>query len=96
MSNVYYSPEDFGLTVIDELSEDEPYQFDILVAWRHTDGTVYWQQDSGCSCPTPFENYGSLAELYKLSDSLYDLRAAVDRHPSSDSEKMKFLLAVGA
>lgn len=95
MSNVYYSPEQFGLSVVYEVSVDESYSFDILIAWRHTDGTIYWQHDSGCSCPTPFEDYGSLADLYKLPDSDHDLRAWVDRMGVGDDEKMKFLAAVG-
>jgi hypothetical protein len=57
--NVYYSPEDSGLVPIDQL--DEPnlsYEYNILIALQHTDsGRCYYVQDSGCSCPVPFDNF---------------------------------------
>jgi hypothetical protein len=80
-ANVYYNPEKFGLIVIAELEDSQAhYDYDTIVAWRHTDGTVYWQQDSGCSCPTPFEQFGDLASLNRAAPDLRDLIAAVDAH----------------
>jgi hypothetical protein len=38
-------------------------QFDYRVIWRHADGTLYTARDSGCSCPSPFEDYTSLSDL---------------------------------
>jgi len=35
--------------------DDEPYQFSIICVWRHGAELVY-AQDSGCSCPSPFED----------------------------------------
>ncbi len=67
--NVYYDPEKFGLTVVGEV--DDPgasYSFDKFVVWRAEDGTLYWDQDSGCSCPSPFEDVRSLSDL-KTGDS---------------------------
>ena len=56
MTNPYYSPEKVGLTVIGELDDADSYEFNTIVAW--TDGkNIYWAHDSGCSCPTPFEEY---------------------------------------
>lgn len=40
--------------------ENEPYQFYILRVGRIGED-YYLGTDSGCSCPTPFENYGSLS-----------------------------------
>lgn len=63
-NNPYYSPENFGLTPVAEMSWHEPcYDFDYTVAWTSEDGTLYWASDSGCSCPVPFEDYSSLDDL---------------------------------
>lgn len=43
MSNLYYNPEKFGLTVV--------YRRDL-------DGRLVYVEDSGCSCPSPFEGKG--------------------------------------
>lgn len=62
MSNVYYDPEAFGLTMVDSLDIAGSYEFDIFAVW--TDGKrLYWASDTGCSCPTPFENFHSTADL---------------------------------
>jgi hypothetical protein len=60
VNDPYGSPEQFGLTTIAELERsDGNYQFDLLVLWRRTsDGAVVWAEDSGCSCPSPFEDTG--------------------------------------
>ena len=61
---VYYSPEDFDLTTIGEISwDDEPYAFDLTVVWKDKDGNLYWASDSGCSCPSPFEDFTSKDQL---------------------------------
>jgi hypothetical protein len=53
--NPYYSPEEVGLSVIGEVDDAGSYEFNTIVAW--TDGSkLYWAHDSGCSCPTPFED----------------------------------------
>lgn len=97
MSNVYYSPEEFGLTVVAELSKEPEYDFDILVVWEHTDGTRYWAHDSGCSCPIPFEDYRVMSHLYRLPDSIRELRQAVDNmYGVSQEDIVKFLSMVGA
>lgn len=63
--DVYYQPEHFGLRPIGEISWDnESYQFDMTVVWFHeATQTFFIGSDSGCSCPSPFENTTSLAEL---------------------------------
>ncbi len=62
--DVYYNPEKFGLEKVGEV--DDPgacYSFDIFAVWRAADGTLYWGQDSGCSCPSPFEDVRGLEDL---------------------------------
>ncbi len=56
MVNFYYHPESDGLTTVGEVQWGEPcYDFDITAVWRDGD-TFYWADDSGCSCPVPFED----------------------------------------
>lgn len=67
MSNVYYQPGDFGLTVIAEIEyTDIGYEYDTRVVWRTRDGRLVTARDAGCSCPTPFEQYTSVEELDAL------------------------------
>lgn len=63
-NNPYDNPENFGLTLVAEMSWHAPcYDFDYTVAWQGEDGTLYWASDSGCSCPSPFEDYSTLEDL---------------------------------
>ena len=62
-NNVYYSPEAFELKLIGEVDLSEPdYSFDILAVWKGESG-YYLATDSGCSCPSPFENYNTVDDL---------------------------------
>lgn len=58
--NIYYDPEKFGLTTIGEIDwSDGCYCFDYTVVWkRESDGRFVYADDSGCSCPSPFEDTG--------------------------------------
>lgn len=68
--DVYYQPEKFGLTLIDKLDYSSGnYVFDFRVVWKHKSGKFYTARDSGCSCPSPFENYTDLKDLDELSIS---------------------------
>lgn len=56
-SNIYYHPEAHGLEMVGEIDwDDEPYQFCITGVWKKTRGQYYIASDSGCSCPSPFED----------------------------------------
>lgn len=66
--NVYYNPEQFGLTKVAELEySDGCYQFDTRVVWKSKDGRLWTARDSGCSCPSPFESTQELDRCF-LSD----------------------------
>ena len=87
--DVYYQPEKFGLTPILEINlEDEPYQFHIFAMWRHEDGTVYWATDSGCSCPSPFEDYKSVNDLNEYDYVAIEeyLRDSINSYSSTITE----------
>lgn len=58
MSNMYYDPEKFGLTIVGEIDRADSYEFDKFVVWRKADGSTWYCTDSGCSCPSPFEDEG--------------------------------------
>lgn len=61
-NNPYYHPEALGLTFFAEIGGYESYEFDIMAIWEK-DGKFYWAVDSGCSCPSPFEDFNSLDDL---------------------------------
>jgi hypothetical protein len=55
--NPYYDPAALGLEM---LQFDEPnldYEYNTLCFFATEDGRVFTAQDSGCSCPCPFELY---------------------------------------
>lgn len=57
-NNIYYNPEEFGYEVVKDIElDDEPWQFHLLVIWRDDNGNLVWGTDSGCSCPSPFEDH---------------------------------------
>ena len=55
--NPHYNPEKLGLEMLSVEQPDMSYEFNILCFWSTGDGRVFTAQDSGCSCPTPFESY---------------------------------------
>ncbi|GIG27142.1 DUF7574 domain-containing protein [Cellulomonas denverensis] len=57
--NLYYDPEKFGLTTVGELDYSSgAYEFDLTVVWVDEARHLYYADDSGCSCPSPFEGTG--------------------------------------
>jgi hypothetical protein len=66
-TNVYSSPEKFGLQIVGSIQVPPDYNFDMVVVWQHADGTFFWAQDHGCSCPSPFEDYRSVSSLTRMN-----------------------------
>jgi hypothetical protein len=65
-------PQDFGLEIIHTIAAEPDYSFDMLVVWnRLSDGALFFAQDSGCSCPSPFEEYYTLDDLTPLTGLSY-------------------------
>ncbi len=80
----YCEPESLGLTTLGELDDRrEDYQFSMFVVWTGNDGRLYWADDSGCSCPMPFEDYRTLADLCTgtRSDCVRAMNAWIDGDP---------------
>lgn len=64
MNNIYYNPEAFGLELVGEIEWRECYyEFDFLAVWKEKRGQYWIGQDSGCSCPSPFEDVTDINEL---------------------------------
>ena len=51
-----------------ELVIARPDEAKTFVVWKHKDGRVFWAHDSGCSCPSPFEDYNNLSDLTELTE----------------------------
>jgi hypothetical protein len=65
--NAYNSPEKLGLTILGQLYDPNSYyDFHDLIVWAHNDGRIFYATDSGCSCPSPFEDYNTLASLTEV------------------------------
>jgi len=78
----YYQPEKFDLVPVAEIDySDGNYCFDIRVVWKHSSGDFYTMRDSGCSCPSPFEDYTKLEDLEEFD--LGALEAEVSEEKSS-------------
>lgn len=57
-TNPYYNPENLGLQLEAEYDlYGEAYEFSLVIVLRDQDGTLWGAFDSGCSCPTPFEDH---------------------------------------
>lgn len=61
--SVYYSPENHGLEIVGTAEAGWDYEFDMFVIWRDATGQLYYAMDSGCSCPSPFEDYEDVSDL---------------------------------
>lgn len=79
----YYQPEEFGLEIVGSIDDPNAcYSFDLLVAWwRREDGALFYGVDSGCSCPSPFEDVHSVDELTPITlETQAEFDEAVDGH----------------
>ncbi len=67
---MYYNPEQYGMEIVVQLDDpDASYSFDMFVVWmRRSDGELFYGTDSGCSCPSPFENVTGVEMLCQLGD----------------------------
>lgn len=66
--NIESNPAAFGLAVVAEIEySGGSYEFDTRIVWADKDGVLYTARDSGCSCPTPFEDYRKLEDLERVN-----------------------------
>ncbi|QIK64126.1 hypothetical protein G7068_13665 [Leucobacter viscericola] len=70
MKNIHDNPADFGMIKVDEFDlSDGCWQFDYVMVWQSiTDKRVFYVgTDSGCSCPSPYEDVQSIEDLERLN-----------------------------
>lgn len=97
-TNVYYEPEKFNLQIIGMMEENLSYAFHMLVSWQHIpSGRVFWREDSGCSCPSPFEDEHfaspdntSLTEITDSFSSGEAFTQAIYCFPADHGERTQF------
>ena len=53
--NPYYNPEGMGLEIVGILEDNIPYEFNMAIVWVDDNDNLFFGEDSGCSCPTPFD-----------------------------------------
>lgn len=61
--NIYNKPERFGLELKASADFADSYDFDIYALFRDSEGRWFMAHDSGCSCPSPFEDYKSAESI---------------------------------
>ena len=98
MNNIYYNPEKFGLTTVATIDYSSgSYEFDTRVVWKDKYGHFFTARDSGCSCPTPFEDYSleniSRLDLNELQKEISDEIGEEYRQVSPD-ETQSFMRTV--
>lgn len=94
MKNIYYNPEEYKLTVVAEIEySGGNYEFDTRVVWKKETGELVTARDSGCSCPTPFEDI-TYAQLDNVS--LFSLETEVneEKRNTTPEERELFLTKV--
>lgn len=76
MPTPYYSTE-CGLEEIMSKDIARSYEFNLCILWRHTaSGRLFYGFDSGCSCPTPYENDSfDVDEQGRISTTLQEVTA---------------------
>ena len=86
--NIYYNPEDHGLTIVASVDAGGDYDYDTLLVFEDADGNLYWADDAGCSCPVPFEDYEGVGDLNpitpKTRDGLHRWATEHFRHEQAD------------
>lgn len=97
--DAYGQPEAFGLTIVGEVEFSVPdYSFDFALVLRDEEGALWWARDSGCSCPSPFEEHkfpedfhtGNLQDLIEWlnKEKVSDLWSTTNRDVDSDIAKL--------
>lgn len=79
--NPYYDPEECGLEIVAEVDTSEPYEFEKTVLFKDVaTGDLLLAQSSGCSCPTPFEEFDSTGSMIPAVNEDEIRRAVTEFH----------------
>lgn len=95
MTTIYYDPAHFGYELVGMLDqEDMSYEFHMLGLWqRISDGSLWWAEDWGCSCPAPFEDYKGPSGsewIRPLSSTWGEYSAALRDFEANPADKQRF------
>lgn len=82
--NLYYAHERLGLTKVGELEDPEAcYSFSTVAVYKENKtGALYGAHSEGCSCPTPFEEFDSLADMVPIRSEA-DVQPLIDQSSAS-------------
>ncbi len=101
MSNVYYNPADCGISVFEVLDESNlSYEFNtLLVVEEISSKRLFYCQSSGCSCPTPFEEFyfrnGDDNDLEEIKqENIEQFISSVDSFPVTSDERQELIRKV--
>lgn len=90
----YYNPAKYGLTPIGEIDwSDGNYVFDLTVVWQGEDGRFWRGDDSGCSCPAPFEDT-DVSDLVQLTSLEYFTTHCMSRAQVGEDRSMEMVALV--
>lgn len=90
----YYDPSSIGLTEVAEIDAGDGYDFNKVTLWRDTEGKLWAAADSGCSCPTPYENHKWPTDFTEIREER-DIRPLIDQmYGCSPGELFDFVAAV--
>lgn len=82
--NAYSNPEKLGLEIFGMAEDtDMSYEFNMFAVWRDSSGQLYFANDSGCSCPSPFEDYRKISDL--KAGTVPEIHAALTEWAGTDS-----------
>jgi hypothetical protein len=91
-NNFYYYPDKSGLEIIESLNIYDDYGFDMFIIWKNKDNNLYYAQDTGCSCPTPFEEFNSIEELSPIThNSFHQFKTDFKSYSSKSRESSSYI-----
>lgn len=66
-----------GFEVIAEYDQGASYEFDIHLFFKDPQGRFFYGNDSGCSCPTPWENHNKESDYHRVFN-VAEVRALIE------------------
>ena len=80
--NPYFSPEKCGLEIFEDIDTAGSYEYDMFVVWKKIDdNTLWWDTESGCSCPIPFDNSDNGHDLKPITEETWHgVKEALKNH----------------
>lgn len=94
MASVYSEPGEHAAEIVAQLAGTIDYGFSIVLLVRDSGGNLWAAHDSGCSCPTPFEDHSFPTDFVPIR-VLEDIRPVlVQARDVSGGDVLTFVEAV--